>query len=132
MYSALVSRLSFRRPDSPHYGSRECCNSCRVWCCSLQRSFLVLYNSFVSFISLLLMFGLLYLPWQHLSRSFVFFAGLKWPRRSCQRFLQFTTYKQFCDDTKVGEMVIKNVEGAMEVLKADIEKAIVDAMALTK
>ena len=59
-------------------------------------------------------------------------AGLKWPRRSCQRFLQFATYKQFCDDTKVGEMVIKEAEGTIEVLKADIEKAIVDAMALTK
>ena len=41
-------------------------------------------------------------------------------------------YKQLCDDTKVGEMVIKEAEGTIEVLKADIEKAIADAMTLTK
>ncbi len=132
MYSALVSRLFFKRPDLPHYGSREYCNSCRVWCCSLQRPFLLLYHSFVSFISFVVGVWIVAFAMAAFVNVFRFFVGLKWPCRCCQRLIPFATYKQFCDDTKVGEMVIKKVEGAMEVLKADIEKAIVDAMALTK
>ena len=42
------------------------------------------------------------------------------------------TSNSVMDDTKVGEMVIKEAEGTIAVLKADIEKAIVDAMALAK
>jgi len=47
--------------------------------------------------------------------------------------VQFAAYKQFCDDTSVEKQrAIEEAEESIEVLKADIEKAVSDAAALTK
>merc|ERR1719326_1409807 len=47
--------------------------------------------------------------------------------------VQFAAYKQFCDDTTVEKKrAIEEAEETIEVLKADIEKAISDAKSLTK
>jgi len=47
--------------------------------------------------------------------------------------VQFAAYKQFCDDTTVEKQrAIEEAEESIEVLKADIEKAVSDAAALTK
>jgi len=47
--------------------------------------------------------------------------------------VQFAAYKQFCDDTSVEKKrSIAEAEETIEVLKADIEKAISDAASLTK
>merc|ERR1719387_1930651 len=47
--------------------------------------------------------------------------------------VQFAAYKQFCDDTTVEKQrSIEEAEETIEVLKADIEKAVSDAAALTK
>jgi len=47
--------------------------------------------------------------------------------------VQFAAYKQFCDDTTVEKQrSIKAADEAIEMLKADIQKAVADAAALTK
>jgi prefoldin subunit 5 len=47
--------------------------------------------------------------------------------------VQFAAYKQFCDDTTTEKKrSIAEAEESIEVLKADIEKAVADAAALTK
>ena len=47
--------------------------------------------------------------------------------------VQFAAYTQFCDDTTTEKKrAIEEAEETIEVLKADIEKAISDAAALTK
>jgi len=47
--------------------------------------------------------------------------------------VQFAAYKQFCDDTTTEKKrSIEEAEETIEVLKADIEKAVADAAALTK
>jgi len=47
--------------------------------------------------------------------------------------VQFAAYKQFCDDTTTEKKrAIEEAEESIDVLKADIEKAIADADALTK
>ncbi len=94
----------------------------------LLKSFLLLYHSFVSFISFVVIcHGSIY-------QGLPFFCGAQMAMSLLPAFdtICYLHYKQFCDDTKVGEMVIKEAEGTIAVLKADIEKAIVDVMVLTK
>ncbi len=69
----------------------------------------MLYHSFVSFISFVVDVWIVAFAMAAFIKVFRFFVGPKW-----------------------GEMVIKEAEGTIEVLKADIEKAIVDAVTSTK